>query len=317
MSPHAPVLIDEVIEALSPQPGDTIVDATFGAGGYTRAILACGAHVIALDRDPTVQPHAEAVARDFPGQFKLVRTPFSDLADAVAGEALDGVVFDIGVSSMQLDQAERGFSFMRDGPLDMRMSDEGQTAADIVNTWDHGPMAHIFKLYGDERQSGRVATAILRRRVEQPFERTLDLAAVVEKALGGRRGAAIHPATRVFQALRIAVNDELGELRAGLEAAEATLKPGGRLVVVTFHSLEDRIVKAFLTERTGNAPGGSRHAPVAIGTRKPSFTLSFKGAREAGQAELGSNPRARSAKLRAAVRTDAAPWGPIGGRIAA
>ncbi len=311
MSPHAPVLIDEVIEALSPQPGDTIVDATFGAGGYTRAILACGARVIALDRDPTVQPHAEAVARDFPGKFKLIRTAFSGLADAVEGEQIDGAVFDIGVSSMQLDQAERGFSFMRDGPLDMRMSDEGETAADIVNTWDHGPMAHIFKLYGDERQSGRVATAILRRRVEKPFERTLDLAAVVEKALGGRRGAAIHPATRVFQALRIAVNDELGELRAGLEAAEATLKPGGRLVVVTFHSLEDRIVKAFLTERTGNAPGGSRHAPVAVETRKPSFTLSFKGAQEAGEAELAANPRARSAKLRAAVRTDAAPWGRI------
>jgi 16S rRNA (cytosine1402-N4)-methyltransferase len=218
---------------------------------------------------------------------------------------------------MQLDQAERGFSFMRDGPLDMRMGDEGETAADIVNGWDHGPMAHIFKLYGDERQSGRVATAILRRRVEQPFERTLDLASVVEKALGGRRGAPIHPATRVFQALRIAVNDELGELRAGLEAAEATLSPGGRLVVVTFHSLEDRIVKAFLTERTGNAPGGSRHAPVAIETRKPSFTLSFKGAREAGDAERADNPRARSAKLRAAVRTDAAPWGAIGGRVAA
>lgn len=313
--PHAPVLIDEVIEALSPQPGETIVDATFGAGGYTRAILACGAYVIALDRDPTVQPHADAVARDFPGQFRLVRTAFSGLADAVEGEQIDGVVFDIGVSSMQLDQAERGFSFMRDGPLDMRMSagpdDGGETAADIVNTWDHGPMAHIFKLYGDERQSGRVATAILRRRVERPFERTLDLAAVVEKALGGRRGAAIHPATRVFQALRIAVNDELGELRAGLEAAEATLKPGGRLVVVTFHSLEDRIVKAFLTERTGAAPGGSRHAPVAVETRKPSFTLSFKGAREAGEAELAANPRARSAKLRAAVRTDAAPWGRI------
>lgn len=314
MSPHAPVLLDEVIEALAPRAGEVIIDATFGAGGYTRAILATGATVIGLDRDPTVQPHADAVANDYPGKFQLIRTPFSGLADTFAqsGEAkLDGVVFDIGVSSMQLDQAERGFSFMRDGPLDMRMSDEGATAADIVNTWDHGPMAHIFKLYGDERQSGRVATAILRRRVEKPFERTLDLAGVVEKALGGRRGAAIHPATRVFQALRIAVNDELGELRAGLEAAEATLAPGGRLVVVTFHSLEDRIVKAFLTERTGNAPGGSRHAPVAIETRKPSFTLSFKGAREAGQAELGSNPRARSAKLRAAVRTDAAPWGRI------
>ncbi|MFN3930293.1 MAG: 16S rRNA (cytosine(1402)-N(4))-methyltransferase RsmH [Brevundimonas sp.] len=314
MSPHAPVLLAEVLEALAPKPGDVIIDATFGAGGYTRAILATRATVIALDRDPTVQPHADAVANDFPGKFQLIRTPFSGLAAAFADSGaakLDGVVFDIGVSSMQLDQAERGFSFMRDGPLDMRMSDEGETAADIVNGWDHGPLAHIFKLYGDERQSGRVATAILRRRVEQPFERTLDLAAVVEKALGGRRGAPIHPATRVFQALRIAVNDELGELRAGLEAAEASLSPGGRLAVVAFHSLEDRIVKAFLTERTGNAPGGSRHAPVAIETRKPSFTLSFKGAREAGEAERADNPRARSAKLRAAVRTDAPAWGRI------
>jgi len=313
-APHAPVLLAEVIEALAPRAGDVIIDATFGAGGYTRAILANGATVIALDRDPTVQPHAEAVANDYPGRFNLVRTPFSGLAEAFADSGaarLDGVVFDIGVSSMQLDQAERGFSFMRDGPLDMRMGDEGETAADIVNGWDHGPMAHIFKLYGDERQSGRVATAILRRRVERPFERTLDLAEVVEKALGGRRGAPIHPATRVFQALRIAVNDELGQLRQGLEAAEAALSPGGRLAVVTFHSLEDRIVKAFLTERTGNAPGGSRHAPVAVETRKPSFTLSFKGAREAGDAERADNPRARSAKLRAAIRTDAAPWGRI------
>jgi 16S rRNA (cytosine1402-N4)-methyltransferase len=316
-SPHAPVLLAEVIEALAPKPGDVIIDATFGAGGYTRAILERGADVVALDRDPTVQPFAEAVTRDFPDRFQLIRTPFSGLAEAFeeSGKAkLDGAVFDIGVSSMQLDQAERGFSFMRDGPLDMRMSDEGATAADIVNTWDHGPLAHIFKLYGDERQSGRVATAILRRRVERPFSRTLDLAEVVEKALGGRRGAAIHPATRVFQALRIAVNDELGELERGLEAAEATLAPGGRLVVVTFHSLEDRMVKAFLTERTGNAPGGSRHAPVAVETRKPSFDLLFKGAREAGEAELAANPRARSAKIRAAVRTDAPAWGAMKGR---
>lgn len=318
-SPHAPVLLAEVIEALAPKAGDVVIDATFGAGGYTRAILERGADVVALDRDPTVQPFAEAVARDFPDRFQLIRTPFSGLAEAFeeSGKAkLDGAVFDIGVSSMQLDQAERGFSFMRDGPLDMRMSDEGETAADIVNTWDHGPLAHIFKLYGDERQSGRVATAILRRRVEQPFTRTLDLAEVVEKALGGRRGAAIHPATRVFQALRIAVNDELGELERGLEAVEATLAPGGRLVVVTFHSLEDRIVKAFLTERTGNAPGGSRHAPVAVETRKPSFDLLFKGAREAGEAELAANPRARSAKLRAGVRTTAPAWGAMKGRAA-
>ncbi len=309
--PHAPVLLAEVIEALAPKPGDVVIDATFGAGGYTRAILTTGAEVIALDRDPRVQPHADAVANDFPGKFQLVRTPFSGLAEAFAdsGKArLDGAVFDIGVSSMQLDQAERGFSFMRDGPLDMRMSGEGESAADIVNTWDHGPLAHILKLYGEERQSGRIATAILRRRVAEPFTRTLDLAEVVEKALGGRRGAPTHPATRTFQALRIAVNDELGELTAGLEAAEATLSPGGRLAVVTFHSLEDRIVKAFLTERSGNAPGGSRHAPVAVETRKPSFVLSFKGAREAGEAELAANPRARSARLRAAVRTEAPAW---------
>ncbi len=310
-APHAPVLLAEVIEALSPRSGDVIIDATFGAGGYTRAILAEGADVIALDRDPTVQAHAEAVATDHPGRFTLVRTPFSGLAEAFEQSGkprLDGAVFDIGVSSMQLDEAERGFSFMRDGPLDMRMSGDGESAADIVNGWDHGPLAHIFKLYGEERQSGRVATAILRRRVEQPFTRTLDLAEVVEKALGGRRGAPIHPATRVFQALRIAVNDELGELTAGLEAAEATLAPGGRLAVVTFHSLEDRIVKAFLTERSGNAPGGSRHAPMAVDARRPSFTLQFKGAREAGESERAANPRARSAKLRAAVRTDAPAW---------
>ena len=310
-APHAPVLLAEVLEALSPQPGDVMIDATFGAGGYTRAILATGAEVIGLDRDPTVQPHAEAVAKDFPGKFQLVRTPFSGLADAFAETGkpkLDGAVFDIGVSSMQLDQAERGFSFMRDGPLDMRMSSDGESAADIVNTYDHGPLAHLIKLYGEERQSGRIATAILRRRIVQPFTRTLDLADVIEKTLGGRRGAPTHPATRTFQALRIAVNDELGELEAGLAAAEATLAPGGRLAVVTFHSLEDRIVKAFFTERSGNAPGGSRHAPVAVETRKPSFNLLFKGAREAGDEECAVNPRARSAKLRAGVRTDAPVW---------
>jgi len=312
--PHAPVLIAEVVEALSPAVGDVMIDATFGAGGYTRALLAEGAEVIALDRDPTVQLHADAVADDFPGKFTLVRTPFSGLAAAFADSGrgrLDGVVFDIGVSSMQLDQAERGFSFMRDGPLDMRMSDDGQTAADIVNGYDHGPLAHLIKLYGEERQSGRIATAILRRRQAQPFTRTLDLAEVVEKALGGRRGAPTHPATRTFQALRIAVNDELGELEAGLAAAEASLSPGGRLAVVTFHSLEDRIVKAFFTERSGNAPGGSRHAPVALETRKPSFTMSFKGAREASEAELAANPRARSARLRAGVRTAAPAWGRV------
>ena len=307
-APHVPVLIDQVIAALSPKAGEVMVDATFGAGGYTRAILATGAGVIGLDRDPTVRPHAEAVANDFPGRFRLIETPFGDLADAV-DQPVDGVVFDIGVSSMQIDEAARGFSFLRDGPLDMRMSGEGPTAADVVNTWEHGPLAHILKQYGEERQSGRVATAILRRRAERPFARTLDLAEVVEKALGGRRGAPIHPATRTFQALRIAVNDELGELERGLVAAEAALRPGGRLAVVTFHSLEDRIVKTFLAGRSGNAPGGSRHLPQATAAHAPSFTLLFKGARDGTEAEIAANPRARSAKLRAAVRTDAPAWG--------
>lgn len=318
--PHAPVLLAEVIEALSPKPGDVIVDATFGAGGYSRALLEAGAEVIGLDRDPSVQRHADALTADFPGRFQLVRTPFSGLGEAFAGSGkarLDGAVFDIGVSSMQLDQAERGFSFMRDGPLDMRMSSEGESAADVVNGYEHGPLAWLIKLYGEERQAGRIATAIVRRRQERPFERTLDLAEVVEKALGGRRGAPTHPATRTFQALRIAVNDELGELRAGLVAAEAALAPGGRLAVVTFHSLEDRIVKAFFTERSGSTPGGSRHAPQKIETRKPSFTLAFKGAREAGEAELAANPRARSARLRAGVRTEAAAWGAFEGAMAA
>lgn len=310
-APHAPVLLAEVIEALAPAPGELIIDATFGAGGYSRALLQRGAEVIGLDRDPTVAPHAAALAADFPDRFRLVQTPFSGLAEAFADSGrprLDGAVFDIGVSSMQLDQAERGFSFLRDGPLDMRMSGEGPSAADIVNGWDHGPLAHIFKQYGEERQSGRIASAILRRRAEQPFTRTLDLADTIEAAVGGRRGAPIHPATRVFQALRIAVNDELGQLEAGLAAAEAALSPGGRLAVVTFHSLEDRIVKRFLAERSGHTPGASRHAPAAKAPPPPSFTLQFKGAREAGEAERATNPRARSARLRAAVRTEAPAW---------
>lgn len=315
--PHLSVMLPEVLAALDAKSGDVIIDATFGAGGYTRAILATGAEVIGLDRDPTVRVHADAVKAEFGERFQLIQTPFGDLADAFAqsGKAkLDGAVFDIGVSSMQLDQAERGFSFMRDGPLDMRMADTGETAADIVNTWEHGPLAHIIKLYGEERQAGRVATAILRRRAEQPFSRTLDLAEVIEKALGGRRGAAIHPATRTFQALRIAVNDELGELERGLEAAEKTLAEGGRLVVVTFHSLEDRIVKNFLQERSGNTPAGSRHAPVAVDPRQPTFALQFKGAQAATAEESAVNPRARSAKLRAAIRTSAPAWTNGGGR---
>lgn len=311
MTPHRPVLLDEVVEAIQPRAGALVIDGTFGAGGYSRAFLEAGAEVVAFDRDPTVRPHAERLAGEFGDRFRLVERRFSEMQAGLAEaghEACDGVALDIGVSSMQLDQAERGFSFQKDGPLDMRMGADGPTAADIVNSWGHGQLAHVLKLYGEERQSGRIATAILRRREVQPFARTLDLAEVVEKAVGGRRGAPVHPATRTFQALRIAVNDELGELEAGLAAAERVLRPGGRLAVVTFHSLEDRIVKAFLTERSGRAPGGSRHLPPQTPAARPSFELIGKGAREASAAEIAANPRARSAKLRAAVRTEAPVW---------
>ena len=312
-APHTSVLLDEVIAALEPAPGKLIVDGTFGAGGYSRAFLATGADVVAFDRDPSARKFAEGLGE----RFRLVDGRFSQMADELGEGVADGVALDLGVSSMQLDQAERGFSFMRDGPLDMRMGADGPTAADIVNTAEQAELARIFYVYGEERQSRRVASFIVRRRAEQPFTRTLDLAEVIERALGGRRGAKVHPATRSFQGLRIAVNEELSELEAGLIAAERVLKPGGRLAVVTFHSLEDRIVKAFLTERTGNAPAGSRHAPVAVDPRRPSFDLAFKGAREAGEAERLANPRARSAKLRAAVRTDAPAWGRFNGKAAA
>jgi 16S rRNA (cytosine1402-N4)-methyltransferase len=237
-----------------------------------------------------------------------VEAKFSEM-DAVLGEGgADGVALDLGVSSMQLDEADRGFSFMADGPLDMRMGGDGPTAAELVNTAEEAELARIIFVYGEERESRRIARAIVRRRTEQPFTRTLELAEFVEKALGGRRGAKIHPATRTFQGLRIAVNDELGELEAGLVAAERALKAGGRLCVVTFHSLEDRIVKAFLAVRSGRTPAGSRHAPPQARGAEPSFRLLFNGAQGPSEAEVAANPRARSAKLRAAVRTEAAVW---------
>ena len=305
-APHVSVLLSEVVENLAIGPGDVVVDGTFGAGGYTRAFLATGAKVVAFDRDPTVRRFAAGFPDD---RFNLVEARFSEM-DAVLGEGhADGVALDLGVSSMQIDQAERGFSFMHDGPLDMRMGDTGPTAADLVNTLEQEELARIIFVYGEERESRRIARALIKRREEQPFTRTLELAAFVEKALGGRRGAKIHPATRTFQGLRIAVNEELAELEAGLLAAERVLKAGGRLCVVTFHSLEDRIVKNFLGERAGRTPGGSRHAPPAAKGAEPSFRLLFNGARAPSEAETGGNPRARSAKLRAAVRTDAPAWG--------
>jgi 16S rRNA (cytosine1402-N4)-methyltransferase len=307
MSPpaHVSVLLEAVVEALAPAPGKRIIDATFGAGGYSRAFLEAGAEVIAFDRDPTAAAFAAPLTAT--GRFRLVEDRFSTLGQHDEG-ACDGVAFDLGVSSMQLDEAERGFSFMRDGPLDMRMARAGQSAADLVNHAEQADLARIFWVYGEERQSRRIAAALVRRRGETPFLRTLDLAEAVERALGGRKGAKIHPATRVFQALRIAVNAELAELEAGLDAAEQVLAEGGRLAVVTFHSLEDRIVKAFFTERAGRTAGGSRHLPPAAVGPRPTFNLLFNGAHAASEAEATANPRARSAKLRAGIRTDAPAW---------
>jgi 16S rRNA (cytosine1402-N4)-methyltransferase len=304
-SPHVPVLLDEVVDALQPRAGKVLVDGTFGAGGYTRALLGAGASVIAFDRDPSARKFAEGLPAD---RFRLVEGRFSELDHETGERAVDGVVLDIGVSSMQLDEAERGFSFMRDGPLDMRMAADGPTAADLVNEAEPAEIARILYVYGEERESRRIARAIARRREEQPFTRTLELAEFIEKTLGGRRGAKVHPATRSFQAIRIAVNEELSELEAGLAAAERALKTGGRLCVVTFHSLEDRIVKTFFAVRAGKTPAGSRHAPPVKTAAAPSFQLLFNGAQGPSAAELAANPRARSAKLRAAVRTDAAVW---------
>jgi 16S rRNA (cytosine1402-N4)-methyltransferase len=306
-SDHIPVMLAEVLEALAISPGMLMIDGTFGAGGYSRAFLDAGARVVAFDRDPSAADFAIALNGARP--LRLVQASFSAMADEVGQGGADGVALDLGLSSMQLDRAERGFSLMRDGPLDMRMSGEGPTAADLINEAAPEDLAQIFRDFGEERRARRVAAAIVRRRTQQPFTRTLDLAQVVEHALGGRRGAPIHPATRVFQALRIAVNQELAELEAGLAAAEQALTAGGRLAVVTFHSLEDRIVKAFLYPRSGRQSEASRHAPPRAPGPAPSFSLLHNGVVIPSPAELAANPRARSAKLRAAQRTAAPQWG--------
>lgn len=294
-APHIPVLLDEVIGALAISPGETHVDGTFGAGGYSRAMLAAGANVIAFDRDPDAI--AAGRAADVPG-LTLVEDRFSRMAAHV--EEVDGVTLDIGVSSMQLDQAARGFSFQSDGPLDMRMEQAGESAADFLNTADEGDIADIIYRYGDEPKSRRIARAIVAAR---PVTRTAELASVVRRAVGWREGQKSDPATRTFQAVRIHINRELGELEDGLEAAERVLKAGGRLAVVTFHSLEDRIVKRFLRERSGQTPAGSRHLPDMVGRGPaPTFEAVAKPVR-ASEAELTRNPRARSATLRVARRT--------------
>jgi 16S rRNA (cytosine1402-N4)-methyltransferase len=298
-APHIPVLLDEVISALAPQSGETQVDGTFGAGGYSRALLSHGAHVVAFDRDPDAIRAAKPDAH-----LTLIEACFSDMSSHLA-DPVDGVTLDIGVSSMQLDQAARGFSFQSDGPLDMRMAQDGMTAADFLNTADEDDIADVIYRYGEEPKSRRIARAIVAAR---PLTRTTELANIVRRACGYKPHDKKDPATRTFQALRIHINRELEELEDGLEAAERMLKPGGRLAVVTFHSLEDRIVKTFLRDRSGNTPAGSRHAPdTSAQAPAPSFAKLSKAIR-ASEAEIERNPRARSATLRAATRTAAPAW---------
>lgn len=307
-SAHVPVLLDEAIAALAIAEGEVHVDATFGAGGYTRAMLAKGARVFAFDRDPDAIREGQALADASGERLTLVPERFSRMRQALSAhgvEAVDGVAIDLGVSSMQLDRAERGFSFQADGPLDMRMERAGQSAADFLNAADEGEIADILYHYGDEPKSRRIARAIVAAR---PIERTSELAAIIRRAVGHRPGAKKDPATRAFQAIRIHLNQELEELEGGLNAAEEVLKPGGRLAVVSFHSLEDRIVKQFLRERSGATAAGSRHRPAPTQpTKAASFEDVAKSARPS-DAEVQVNPRARSATLRVARRTSANPW---------
>jgi 16S rRNA (cytosine1402-N4)-methyltransferase len=305
---HIPVLLDEVIHALAITPGAEIVDGTFGAGGYSQAILAGGARVYAFDRDPDACREGADLAGRSEGALRLYSACFSDMDIVLAADgvtAVDGVVLDIGVSSMQLDRAERGFSFQKDGPLDMRMAQDGMTAADFVNSAEEAEIADIIYRYAEEHRSRRIARAIVAAR---PIETTAQLAAVVRKAVGHKPGAPKDPATRTFQAIRIHINRELDELNDGLAAAEKLLKPGGRLAVVTFHSLEDRIVTQFLRRRSGAEGAGSRHIPtVAANGPAPTFAKADKAVRPS-TAEIERNPRARSATLRSATRTSAPAW---------
>jgi 16S rRNA (cytosine1402-N4)-methyltransferase len=311
---HVPVLLEEVCDTLAANRGGVFVDATFGAGGYTRAILDASPRntVIAIDRDPDAIAAGASMAEKSKRRLTLVAGRFGDLdtiAKAAGADHVDGVVLDIGVSSMQLDQAERGFSFRNDGPLDMRMEQEGPSAADLINESSEAELADIFYHYGEERRARAVARAIIEARRRQPFETTKQLADLVSSLIWQEPGG-IHPATRVFQGLRIAVNDELGELVRALHASERSLRPGGRLVVVTFHSLEDRIVKQFFAARTGRAPAGSRHLPTTF-VAEPTFEAITRGPITPSDLEISRNPRARSAKLRAGARTEAEAQEPL------
>ncbi len=311
---HIPVLLPEVLDGLAPLGAGTFIDGTFGAGGYTSAILyaAPTARVLAIDRDPVAVAAGQGLIGETGGRLTLVEGTFGELeriATDAGFAAADGVVLDIGVSSMQLDDPARGFSFQGDGPLDMRMGKDGPTAADIVNREGDSDLADIFFHLGGERRSRAVARAIVARRSEKPFTRTSELAELAERVLGRPKIAGRHAATRIFQALRIYVNDELGQLVQGLAAAERILKPGGRLAVVTFHSLEDGIVKRFLRRRADAERQGSRHLPPGESPKfAPSFRITNQRPITAQEEELAANPRARSAKLRLATRTQAQPW---------
>lgn len=302
--PHIPVMMAEVLDALSPVDNETYIDGTFGAGGYTSAILdSAKCNVIAIDRDQTAIQSGQAIVDTYKPRLKLIQNTFGHVADCVDGK-IDGFVLDIGVSSMQLDRAERGFSFMRDGPLDMRMG-EGETAAELIARIDENDLADIIYKYGEDRKSRKIAKAIVTARENAPIETTLQLSGIVEKATPRKWGDKIHPATRTFQALRIAVNDELGELERALNASIDILKTGGRLVVVTFHSLEDRIVKNFLRDHTDRIESTNKYATEDKPVTQP-FKLISRKAILATKDEAAVNPRARSAKLRAAIRTEVA-----------
>jgi 16S rRNA (cytosine1402-N4)-methyltransferase len=302
-APHIPVLARQAIEFLKPQPGKRYIDATFGAGGYTRLLLAAGARVIGIDRDRTAIALGADLVEAASGRLDLIEANFSELADVAGTDPVDGIVLDLGVSSMQLDQAERGFSFRFDGPLDMRRSGQGVSAADLVNGASERDLADIIFQLGEERHSRAVARSIAKARAQTKITSTKQLADIVASVVRSKPGD-IHPATRTFQALRMFINDELGELVAALAAAERILKPGGRLAVVSFHSLEDRIVKTFFSDRS-KASAGSRHRPETQ-RAEPTFTLLTKRPIAADEDEIAANPRARSAKLRAAERTTAA-----------
>jgi 16S rRNA (cytosine1402-N4)-methyltransferase len=309
---HHPVLLAEVVDVLDPRDGGVYVDGTFGAGGYSRAILEradCVVH--AIDRDPNAIAGGASMVAAFDGRLTLIEGAFGDMQALLAQagvDAVDGVALDVGVSSMQLDEAARGFSFMKDGPLDMRMACEGVSAADVVNSMPEAQLKRVIAVLGEERRAHAIVKAIARRRKEQPFSRTSELAGVIETVLGKRPGERIHPATRTFQALRIFVNAELEQLAQGLQAAERLLSPGGRLAVVSFHSLEDRTVKRFFAARCGKTARPSRYVPLAEEGPQPSFKDLTRGGIVPCAAEIAANPRARSARLRAGERTDAPAW---------